>query len=57
MGIIEGVKKYAYEGGKYQTKKLDSLYKHISLLSGVNLLDIIPQEKIKDISYDFLINM
>lgn len=57
MAIIEGVKKYVDEGGKYQTKKLDSLYKHISLLSGVNLLDIIPQEKIKDISYDFLINM
>lgn len=56
-GIIEGIQKYIDAGNNYRTKDMDSLYKHISLISGVNLLDIIPQSEIQDITYNFLSNI
>lgn len=57
FGIIKGIKKFIEQGGKYHTKKLDELYKHISLLSGVNLLDIIPEKEIIEITYNFLVSL
>lgn len=56
-GIIEGIKLFIDNGGKYTTSKIDELYKHISMISGVNLLDIIPKEKIKAITLNFLIEL
>lgn len=56
-GIIEGIQKYLTLGGIFRTKDIDELYKHISLISGVNLLDIIPQSEIKEIAYNFLNNI
>lgn len=57
LGIIKGIKKYIDSGGKYGTKKLDELYKHISLISGVNLLDLIPELEMIEICYQFLISL
>lgn len=57
IGIIKGIKKFIDNGGKYKTEKLDLLYKQISLISGVNLLDLIPTQEIINISYDFLNNI
>lgn len=57
FGIIKGIKKFLDQGGKYHTKKLDELYKHISLLSGVNLLDVIPEDEIIKISVHFLLSL
>lgn len=54
FGIIKGIKKYIDSGGFYKTSKLDSLYKHISLISGTHLLDFIPQKEITKISVEYL---
>lgn len=54
LGVIRGIKKFIENGGEYKTEKLDSLYKQISLISGINLLDVIPECDIVDISFKFL---
>lgn len=46
ISIIKAIKEFIDGGGKYSTKKIDELYKYISLLSGTKLLDVIPEEEI-----------
>jgi hypothetical protein len=44
--IILAIKEYVDNGGKYSTKKIDELYKYVSIISGNRLLDLIPQEEL-----------
>lgn len=54
LAIIKGIKKFVAGGGKYSTTLIDKLYLHISLISGTKLLDIIPQDELVEIVFNFL---
>jgi len=43
QAIILAIKQYVDNGGQYSTKKVDELYKYVSIISGNRLLDLIPQ--------------
>lgn len=44
--IILAIKQYVDKGGKYSTKKVDELYKYVSMISGNRLLDAIPIDEL-----------
>lgn len=44
--IILAIKQYVDNGGIYSTKKVDELYKYVSLISGNRLLDMMTQEEL-----------
>lgn len=49
IGIIEGIRRFINKGGNYATTKMDLLFNHISIISGVHLLDFISKEEISDL--------
>ena len=54
IGIIEGIQKYVDIGGEYKIKKIDELYKHISTLGSVSLIDNYSQHEIKETTVNIL---
>ncbi len=56
VGIIEGIKDYVTLGGDYKIKKIDELYKHISTIGSVNLIDSFSKEEIRKITLNNLLD-
>lgn len=50
MGIIEGIKDFVEKGGKYRVLNIDKLYKYISTLGSVSLIDNITQTEIRKLT-------
>jgi hypothetical protein len=55
LGIIEGIKKFIEDDGIYKIDKIDELYKYISTLGSVSLVDNISKEEISELVYNFLV--
>lgn len=54
IAIILAIKQFVEEGGQYSTKKVDELYKYVSIISGNRLLDSMPQNELTSELLSFL---
>jgi len=54
LSIIKAIKKYVDNNGAYSTRKIDELYKFVSLIGGSRLLDVIPERELEMELLNFL---
>jgi hypothetical protein len=52
--VIKGIREFIENGGEYTTKKIDELYKYVSLVGGNILLDSIPEQELAILVSDYL---
>lgn len=57
LSVIKSIKTFVDNGGEYATKKVDELYKYVSLIGGNRLLDVMPASVLENELTAFLFSL